>query len=89
MGHDEGVRAAAEAFLARAQLDWDTATPTQRFPRPAVGTVRFHFLGAYEIRVYETDEQRLRDRVDPLTELYLTAHAVLSEIHVIELGLPR
>jgi hypothetical protein len=87
MSHHDAVRAAAAAFLARAEIDHDAASPTRQFPRPAPGRVRFYFLGAYEIRAYEAEQRSLLDHSDPFSQLYHAGHAVLSEIHAIELGL--
>jgi hypothetical protein len=89
MSRHEAVRAAAAAFLARAELDYELASPAREFPRPAPDRVRFYLLGADEIRVYDTAESGLIDRSDPFSELYHAGHAVLSEIHAIELGLEQ
>lgn len=89
MSRHEAVRAAAAAFLARAELDYGSASPTRQSPRPDPERVRFYFLGADEVRVYDTAESGLLDRSDPFSELYHAGHAVLSEIHAIELGLEQ
>lgn len=48
--------------------------------------VKFYFLGPYEIRVSEAEEQKLIDRVDRLSVLYHLGHAMLGEIHAAELA---
>lgn len=85
-GAASAVRIAGEAFLAQAQFDWQLAKPTQHFPRPALGMVRFYFLGPFEIRVVEVEEQQLIDQVSQFSGLYHLGHGMLGEIHARELA---
>lgn len=77
--HDD-VRVAAEAFLTRAAELYPQASPTDAFPLPEEGRVRFQLRTSRGDRTIEASETGLGSGEHPFSPLFLQGHAVIAAI---------
>jgi hypothetical protein len=81
-GEHETVRRAGARFIDTANHHLDAATATTRFPAPAEGMTRFHFLTFDGARSYTAPTSRLGEGRDALSALFRSAHGVITEVRL-------
>jgi hypothetical protein len=79
-GEHENVRNATGRFLSIAQKFYEHADKTTSFPTPESGQVIFYFITFDGVRSYVALEDDLGNDKDNLSNLFFSAHDVISEI---------
>ncbi len=82
IGH-ASVRAAALDFVKAAGKHVADAAPTQDFPYPKAGRVRFYIVCFDGVRMIETDLDALTSGKDPCADLWASGQAVMTELRLI------
>ena len=83
-GEHDNVREAADRYLSGAQQFFEKATRVDEYPPPADGEVTFYFLTFEGVRKYSAPEEKFGSKKDDLSNLFLAAHAVISELRQLE-----
>lgn len=86
VGQHEGPRKASESFLAFAQGFLKDAAPTNDFPLPKQGNIRFYFLTFDCILTVEANEDELSGNRLLLSPLYHKAHQVITQARLVDEG---
>jgi len=79
----ESVRLAAVKMVLVANRHFAAATPTQEFPYPAPGHVRFYLLTYDGVRVLDVEQSELKDGTSKYGELFDLGQAVMSELRMV------
>ena len=74
------VRAAAQRFVTAAESHHDAATPTQSYPYPGKGKVRFYLRTFQDVRVIETDAASAYSATGAYSGLFRAGQAVMTEL---------
>jgi hypothetical protein len=82
-GAHETVRRAAVQQIAEAQRGLGELAPTDAFPRPAVGRVRFYVLTTGGMLTAEAAEEDLGEERLALSPLFHAGHAVITELRAV------
>jgi hypothetical protein len=82
IGH-ETVRAAATNFVKLADRYYDQATPTNNYPYPAPGHVRFYLVCYNGVRTIDADLESARSGKDKCSDLYMAGQDVITELRLI------
>lgn len=83
VGH-ESVREAAKRFVSLAEAYCDQSLPTEEYPYPQRGTIRFYLLTFDGVRVIDVNEASLASGQNRLSGLGDAAQVVISELHMIQ-----
>src|SRR6185436_8472038 len=81
-GH-EAVRAAAIAFVRAADRLFDASTPTEVFPYPEAGRLRFYLLTFSGVRVVDTDTASVANERGVYAEFFSLGQEVLTHLRLI------
>lgn len=81
-GH-EAVRAAAIRFVLAADRLFDSATPTNEYPYPTAGRVRFYLLTFEGVRVVDTDLASIENGTSEHLEYFNRGQTVLTELRLV------
>ena len=82
-GEHEPVAEAARSLVAMGQVLRGQTEPTEDFPPPTVGRVRFHLLTVGGGRSAEAAKNELDDHRHGLSPLYEVAQALIAQIDLI------
>jgi hypothetical protein len=77
------VRIAATNFVKLADKYYDQATPTNDYPYPKPGLVRFYLVGFNGVRTIEADLNSLRNGRDKYSDLYMQGQQVITEMRLV------
>ena len=84
--HHESGRAAAMRFVEGAQTHYDQAKPTEDYPYPGRGTVRFYFLGVKGVRTIDAEAEGLANGTGSCSDLWRRSQRVLEELRRVAEG---
>ena len=79
-GQHPPVRAAADAFIAAANMYAEQLAPASEHPLPAVNRVRFYARTYDGLLTAEADERELGENRHPLSPLFHLGHAVIAAV---------
>ena len=82
IGH-ESVRDSAKSFVKVAEKHYDEATPTQDYPYPNAGRIRFYLVCYDGVRIIETDLESVKSGRDKCSDLYSAGQRVITELRLI------
>ena len=82
IGH-ETVRAAATNFVKLADKYYNQAIPTNNYPYPVAGHVRFYLVCYDGVRVIDADLESARSGKAKCSDLYTEAQQVITELRLI------
>lgn len=82
-GRHERVREASERFLVQAKNALAFMNKVEDYHPPAEGEVCFYVKNQAGVFRYCASEQNLREGNDPLSQLYVLGHKVLTELRKI------
>ena len=82
-GHDS-VRKVSKDYLLNAQSYYSHGSIVNKYPRPNGGEVKFYFLTFDGIRAYTALENNLGGSNDKLSDLFFSAHNVITELRKVE-----
>lgn len=80
-GHTN-VRKAALIFVRTADRYFDSSTPTDDYPYPTAGHVRFYFLTFKGVRVIDTDLASIEKGTSTYRELFGLGQNFLTELRL-------
>lgn len=83
-GKHPSVRAASGHLLTGAQYFYPEAKPVNSYPLPAVGEVKFYFLGFDQVSSYSAFEADLGEQRDPLANLFNAGHQLIEELRKVQ-----
>jgi hypothetical protein len=88
-GEYASVRAAGVTLIREASQMRTEAAPTATTPLPATGQVVFYLLSGGGTLRYSAPEQELGEGKNPFSNLFYSAHAVITEVRKYEEQLPH
>lgn len=77
--HEEVRKAAAKLVVASDKF-FDSAKPTNDYPYPSRGKVRFYFLSFGGVRVHESDLSAIESNQDKLAALFWLGQELLTQL---------
>jgi hypothetical protein len=80
--HDT-VRSAAKSFVKLAEKHYDEAAPTQEYPYPEAGRVRFYLICYEGVRAIEADAVSLASGKERDSDLFIEGQRVIKELRLI------
>lgn len=83
-GDHESIRSASTSFIAAAEYYHEQLAPTESFPLPDIGRVRFYALTFSGPLTAEASEVELGEGRHQLSDLFYAGHAVLAELRHID-----
>ena len=83
-GEHKEVRDASNHLLSGAQHFFDKANKVTDFPKPKAGNVIFYFITFDGVHSYSALEDDLGNERDDLSNLFFSAHNVITELRKIE-----
>jgi len=83
-GEHKNVREASSYYLTGAQHYYEKGRKVSEYPMPTNGEVKFYFLTYEGVRMYSAQEEKLGNEIDELSNLFFSAHGVISELRKIQ-----
>ncbi len=79
-GKYENVRNAAKKFVKLGEKYYSDAAPTQDFPYPQAGHIRFYFICYDGVRVIDSDAASLSSGKSKFSDLFTEAQKVIGQL---------
>jgi hypothetical protein len=83
-GEHATVAEASQSFIATAEQYYQQMSPTESFPLPTDGKVRFYVLTFSGVFTLEVDESELENRKHRLSPLFYSGHEVITQVRIID-----
>ena len=88
-GKYETVREAAKQFVKAAEKYYSDAVPTQDFPYPQAGHLRFYFVCYDGVRTIDTDAASMETGKNKYADLFAAGQKEINALRQIEQAAPK